>query len=177
MEWGRIPYPATAEGEAAVCTCAGEVGAFCRRWCLERLWAWEWPEPRMPDLASGLPSTPLDPAEGVTLTLPWSMIRGKQIDFHEVVHDLRLEQTPEHLRDWVVSDQPQRRVRSGEIRHRTVFALYRTLTLALHRRHPRSLRRFIERVDAAVAPILNVQVDTLKRTRSELRKGLAAETA
>jgi hypothetical protein len=58
-----------------------------------------------------------------------------------------------------------------------VFALYRTLILALHQRYPASVGGLIEKVDTAVASVLGVQQETVKRTRRELLRELEQKLA
>src|SRR5262249_54693844 len=88
---GGFPRPgAGAEGGGGAAPCCGVAGgaaclAFCRRWGLDRMLTWELPAARdarlhyLADEESGLSS-----AEGVTLVVPWYLLRGGQFDLRQV---------------------------------------------------------------------------------------------
>src|SRR5262245_31370727 len=107
----------------------GIFNIFYRRWGLDRLLTWELPLPlnivrcEVSHLAGQAP-----PFDGAALLIPWPMLRGDQVDFQASLAELRRTRGPEHLRDWLTSEQEGESA-NGQITYQRLFFLYRTYSL------------------------------------------------
>ncbi len=75
---------------------------FYRRWSLERLLTWDWPQPMHPEFLGSLLHPPESSTQaGISLFLPWSVLHGGQVVDTQLISALKISAVPEHLRDWV----------------------------------------------------------------------------
>jgi hypothetical protein len=95
---------------------------FCKRWCLNRLVTWEFPEPTGPSgcrLVAGI--LPDLAQQGVGVFIPYGFVNPTDINLSQLVGDLRKCTAPEHLKDWV-DDGLQERTGAGSQRFARFFA-------------------------------------------------------
>jgi hypothetical protein len=132
--------------------------AFYRRWCLDRLHTWEWPQPMGPDVVGGMvDARSLATETGVAFFIPWFVLRDGRIDLQKLVRESRQTSPPDHLREWVLKTGPKKRER-GDIRYERQAWLYRFLNLALKARYPAQSRGKAEKLDNAFAAVLDAGV-------------------
>lgn len=154
---------------------------FCRRWCLRSLLSWDLPEPRhaiMPPSEIPVPIPSND--EGVSLFIPWSLLRGGQLDMREVLQRLRFEHAPDHLRDWLVLDVVRKDNQLGEIAYQQMFWIYRCHELVLLNRYEAKCKGNIEALDIAFGMVLEISNEQVRKLRQRLareRKGSDPEKA
>jgi len=178
---GGLPKPAQETGSGATSGRRKGHGpgrdacfAFYRRWCLDRMLTWELPAPldvRLHFSAGDGPLLTID--EGVTLLLPWYMLRGGQFDLQEVVRRIRFEVTPAHLRAWVSNQPGSGGESTGEISYQRLYGLYRCYELVLFRRYPRACKKNIEKLDQILAALMQRESDWVKRLRQRMRRILS----
>jgi hypothetical protein len=116
------------------------------------------------------PARRLGSGEGITVELPWPLLRGSQLDLRAVSRRLRFESAPEHLRDWVCregDDGP-----AGETTYHRLFSFYRSLHLVLFRRYPAKCKGRVEKLDLAFAEILGRDVELVRKLRQQLARAL-----
>jgi hypothetical protein len=151
--------------------CETALQAFYGRWGLEALLTWELPFPLSATVDIVLdPARRLGSGEGITVELPWPLVRGSQLDLRAALRRLRFESAPEHVRDWVCregDDGP-----SGETTYHHLFSFYRTLHLVLFRRYPAECKGRIAKLDRAVAEILGRDVELVRKLRQQLARAL-----
>jgi hypothetical protein len=152
--------------------CAAALAAFCSRWSLEGLLTWELPLPMQPSLNPTLDDArQFGPQDGVTVALPWSVLRGSQPDFRAMLRRLRFLSVPEHLRDWICREGANGP--AGAITAHRMFVLYRTLHLGLSRRYAEACEGNIERLDTAFATVLGRKVELVRKVRQQLARSLS----
>ncbi len=148
--------------------------AFYKRWCLDRMLTWDLPAPLDVGLHYGASDGPLLTGdEGVTLHLPWYLLRGGKFDLQEVVRRICFEATPEHLRPWVSNQQCGDKKSPGEISNQRIYGLYRCYELVLFRRYPGACTKNVEKLDITLATLMELDADWVKRLRQRLRKALS----
>jgi hypothetical protein len=147
--------------------------AFYWRWGLERLLTWEYPVPIEADLAGGMHEPPSQFREeaGLTIFVPWYILRGKRIDLEEAIRLPRAMMVPAHLRKWVFPAK-KKGDEWGDIRYAKLVWLYRVFELGLRRRYEAACRKNLERLDAAFASVLKRDADSVRKLRLELSRGL-----
>ncbi|MFL5330045.1 MAG: hypothetical protein ACJ8C4_14160 [Gemmataceae bacterium] len=150
-----------------------EFRAFYQRWGLFQLLTWEWPIPLDADLVGGVFHDIKALSEsGVTLFVPWYLLRGEKLNVSEVIHQLRSLEVPPHLRGWFQKSKSDEDG-LGERRFEKVAALYRFMFLALRRRYPDSYCNRKQEVDAAFSIALDgrpLGEQSITRLRRELQK-------
>ncbi len=148
---------------------------FYRRWSLERLLTWDWPQPMHPEFFGSLLHPPETSTQaGISLFLPWSVLQGGRIGDPQLISALKISVVPEHLRDWVLprSDQATKKAADYfELRTK----LYRFYWLALRSRYGDRFRRKLHAIDAAFAGWLGVETDTITRHRLSLFQALQSD--
>lgn len=153
--------------------CAKACLAFYRRWCLDRMLTWELPAPLDARLHHGASESPeMTPDEGVTVRLPWYLLRGGQLDLQAVIHRIRFESAPEHLSEWVHKRSERQGDQAGEISYQRLYWLYRCYELILFRRYRTACENNIERLDRTLGTIIGLEQDWVKRLRQRLAREL-----
>ncbi|HEY7327796.1 MAG TPA: hypothetical protein VH592_09165 [Gemmataceae bacterium] len=149
--------------------------AFYCRWNLETMRSWDWPAPMEPDFVGGLRRgiNRLSVA-GMTLFIPWYVLRGERIDLQDVARLARIGVVPVHLSDWVNKRSPEGGDDLGELRYRNLLWLYRFHELVLMRRYSTGCKGNIERLDRALAKVLKRDQDSVKKLRLQLRRAIEA---
>jgi hypothetical protein len=145
--------------------------SFLRRWGLERLLTWELPlplDPEWPKADANQP--PRAREEGLTLFVPWYLLRGRQLDLQRIAERLRFEQAPEHLQDWLVKAEDDDQ--TGEVTYQRLFWLYRSYELVLNRRFQSACQKHMEKLDQALATVMDRSEDLVKRLRQRLMRAL-----
>jgi hypothetical protein len=168
---GSFPEPVGPDGPGRKGdSCTRECRAFYRRWCLERMLTWELPVPLAARLhPAGNPGSGLTGEEGVNLLLPWYLVRGEQLDVHQVLQRIRFESAPEHLRGWVC--KPRGRTGpAGEVTYQRLYWLYRCYELVLGRRYAAACPGRLEKLDTALASVVGLDQDWVKRLRQRLAR-------
>lgn len=151
-----------------------EFEAFYCRWGLETMRTWDWPAPMEPDFVGGLrKGIPHLSEAGLTVFVPWYMLRGERIDLQDVAGLSRLGAVPDHLSDWVNKRGVEGGDDRGEVRYKNLLWLYRFHELVLLRRYSRSCKGNIERLDRALAEVLKRDQDSVKKLRLQLRRTVA----
>jgi hypothetical protein len=148
---------------------------FYCRWNLETMGSWEWPEPMAPDFVGGQRNgIKRLSAAGMTLFIPWYMLRGDRIDLQDVARLARIGAVPEHLSGWVNKRSPEGGDDLGELRYKNLLWLYRFHELVLIRRYSTDCKGNIERLDRALAKVLKRDQDSVKKLRLQLRRAIEA---
>ncbi len=174
---GRFP----TRSQLASATAVHEVGEnsmevrlleFCRRWSLERLLTWDWPQPMHPEYFGSLIHPPETSTEaGISLFLPWSVMQGGQIGDLQLISALKISAVPQHLRDWVFPPSNQKTEKAADF-FELQAKLYRYYWLALRGRYEPRFHRRLQAIDTAFGEWLNLEPDTIRRHRLTLQKRL-----
>jgi len=128
---------------------------FYRRWCLDRLITWDLPWPMGPELAGIHSHDPSDLGDaGVTLFVPWSLLRDKNLILSDLVEQWKIARNLSHLRGWL---EPKTGGKGplGGLRLANQLRLFRFRQLALASRYP--LLGRVERLDIAFASFLGLE--------------------
>jgi hypothetical protein len=140
--------------------------AFYCRWGLDRMLTWDWPLPMQPALSSGILRDDSNFAEaGITLMIPWYLIRGEKLDIGSIIEQARNACRASHLVDWV----RHRKGDTGDIGYAQLSEIYRYRELALDRRYE-NCQGNVAAVDRAIARILHRDEDTVKKLRLKLAR-------
>ena len=76
--------------------------ALCVTWGLDGLATWNLPRPMSPQLGSrSLHYLPAIQEAGITLFVPWYLLRDKNIQLDELAARIRMLQGPDHLKGWL----------------------------------------------------------------------------
>jgi hypothetical protein len=108
----------------------------------------------------------------VTLFLPWYLLRGGQLDLHQLARRLKFESAPEHLRGWVAKEAPRGDDPKGDQTYQRLYWMYRCHELVLSRRYRPALERHVEAVDRALGEVMGRGEDLAKKLRLRLGKEL-----
>lgn len=158
--------------------CRDEFYGFLCCWCLDTFLTWDWPVPMEPDLAGGMRErVPLLSSAGVQIFLPWFMLRGGKLDLREYAQYARFGTAPDNLWGWVNQRTGRKGEDLGDVRHAVLRWLYRYYELALRRRYPASCRGNVQRLDRALASVIQRDEDTIKKLRQRLRRALGHNDA
>lgn len=147
---------------------------FLRRWGLRTLITWDLPQPMR--LQSGVvvyPEVAGSADAGVSVFLPWYVLRDREIDVHELTGWVRTLVRPSHLSGWLDHEPGKKNL--GHVRWKNLFALYCGWTLALAARYPGQVAGNRERLDRAFGAYLGVGVDSVKKLRRELASASASD--
>jgi hypothetical protein len=149
--------------------------AFYCRWNLETMRTWDWPAPMEPDFVGGLrKGIKLLSQAGMTLFIPWYMLRGERINLQDVARLSRIGSVPEHLSDWVNKRSPDGGDDLGELRYKNLLWIYRFYVLVLMQRYSAACKGKIGRLDHALAKVLKRDQDSVKKLRLQLRRTMEA---
>lgn len=108
---------------------------FYRRWGLETFLTWDLPVPMRPALHGTTHFDLMESSDaGVSVHLPWYIIRDGRFQLQEMLHHLHNLRNPAHLEGWL-KPAPTRKKKLGETRFRNVFILYRYQKLAIENRY------------------------------------------
>src|SRR5262249_30969956 len=166
---GEFPCGPGGEGELDQFT------EFYRRWCLDRMLTWELPFPldlvhcQVSELAGAVPLV-----EGVALLVPWSLLRGEQVDFQAALGRMRNRLAPDHLSDWLRGAGSAEEGPAGQITYQRLFTLYWTHHLVLQRRYGSACRGQFARLDGAIATVMGRDEDLVRKLRQRLQRELQA---
>lgn len=154
--------------------CTWALIGFYHRWCLDRMLTWDLPAPRDARLHFKASETPdLSPDEGITLQVPWYLLRGGRFDLQEVMKRIRFESAPEHLREWVCKESEHDH-QAGGISYQRLHWLYRCYELVLFRRYGSICKTNIENLDRAMGQVMGRDEDLVKRLRQRLAREMKA---
>ena len=154
-------------------TCRNWFQGVYREWGLERLLTWDLPLPLDPQVVrQHTGRVPPDRRTGVTVFLPWYVLKGTQLDVSELVRRTRIEEAPARLAGWFHPPVKKRTRLVGEISLRHKFWLYRTHVLVLGQRYRAQLAGNLEDVELALAGILGVSPDLVRKLRQSLAREL-----
>jgi len=177
QERGRFPrYPRwpNLDGPGGTDAFHENCYRFYCRWGLDRMLTWDWPVPMEPDLVG----RPLRAAEhrlavaGVILFVPWYLLRGEKLDLQGIAQLARTNCGATHLRDWLHNQSSRRGDELGDIRYERLQWIYRYHELVLVRRYGTACRGHVQRLDRALASVIDRDADTVKQLRQELKRVL-----
>lgn len=138
--------------------------AFLRRWGLESLATWELPVPMRPELASPSLYSLTDIGDaGVTLFIPWYLVRDRNISLHDLVDRQRRLHLPAPLQGWL-KPKPKN---WGYKRFAELLLLYIYLELGLKRRYPARINRNRAKLDSAFADWFAEEEGNCDQTRDD----------
>lgn len=161
-----------------------ELFAFYRRWGLDRLITWCWPVPMEPDLNTQILSGDQNLCEtGITLFIPWYLIRGEAMDLQEFIRGSRLYHCEDHLRGWLEPQPGNQRSAISDIRFRNISWLYRYYFLALSTRYSDRLHRHAGKLDNVFGNAYRdgfgnthrLSSESIKRLRQEIQRCLQCQ--
>jgi len=151
--------------------CLSDFGMFHSHWGLERLLTWDLPLPLLPRvITSADESSSYTRDEGVSLFLPWSVLRGDQFDVAALIDRQRSIHSPPHLAGWL--NQRTQGEAVGPIALQRQFWLFRVHTLVLFQRYASSCRGNLERIDLALATVFGSDVESVRKLRHSLNREL-----
>ena len=134
---------------------------------------WDWPVPMEPDLVGGmLQDQHRLPDAGVVLFVPWYLLRGEKLDLQGIVQQARTACEAKHLWDWLHKQLAHGDDQMGDIRYERVGWLYRYHELVLVRRYRSARRGHVQRLDRALAGVIDRDEDTVKKLRLDLKRVL-----
>ncbi|MFT3879706.1 MAG: hypothetical protein QM703_08600 [Gemmatales bacterium] len=148
--------------------------AFYRKWGLDNLITWDWPNPMEPDFNVRLFEDAQSMEQsGITLFIPWYLLRGERLDLATFIQSSRMYHCEEHLKNWLESQSAGKKENMGDIRYRNIAWLYRYYFLALRKRYPDSLLRNVTKVDQLFGQVFNRNKESIKRLRQKIQRELA----
>lgn len=148
-----------------------EFFSFYVDWGLDRLTTWDWPVPMEPDFIGGARGDLAHcPEAGVSLFLPWHLLRGGMLDSRELLALARLGDVPGHLQSWVNKGPKVRHGDLGDIRYRRVQWIYRYYEQVLRRRYDSACVRNVQVLDHAMAKTLDCSDDAVRKDRLRLER-------
>lgn len=153
--------------------CAAACFAFYQRWCLDRMLTWDLPAPLDTQLHYGAcGGREMTDDEGVTLAVPWHLLKGDTFDLQEVIRRIRFEAAPRHLRQWICRGPGRKDDQAGSTSYQRLYSLYRCYELVLFRRYRGSCHKNMEKLDRAVGEVMGREEDLVKRLRQHLTRKL-----
>ncbi len=145
--------------------------AFYRRWGLDGLHTWDWPEPMEPDLMTGMLRDLHQLADaGVVLFVPWYLLRGEKLPVQAIVQRARTACEAEHLWEWLQKPAPRKSEEKGDIHYERLLHVYRYHELVLVRRYRARFHGHVQQLDRALAHVMGRDEDTVKKLRLELNR-------
>lgn len=168
--WPNIDQETGFECDAVF---SAEMLSFYRRWGLDSLTTWDWPNPMEPDFNTQMleDHQPLGQT-GITLFIPWYLLRGERLDLQSFIQASRMYHCEEHLRDWLEPQPSGKQSNTSDIRFRSIAWLYRYYFLALCNRYPESISRNVASLDEAMGQILNLSGESIKRLRQKIQRDI-----
>ncbi|MEK6237960.1 MAG: hypothetical protein N2C14_24880, partial [Planctomycetales bacterium] len=151
-----------------------ECQQFHCRWGLDGLVTWDLPRPMRAELTDPAlyPLSSVSSA-GVTLFVPWHLLRDRSLDLHQLADHRRVLDAPKHLTSWLDKESKD----WGHERFATMLRLYVYLDLALKRRYGDRLKGRTGKIDEALTLYLfgrNADVDSVRKIRLFMRSRLNA---
>lgn len=153
---------------------------FCLRWGLDTVAGWHLPIPIRPELGQpNLYQLSSIGNAGITLYIPWYLLRAKDIDVYALAAREQIYRAPDHLREWVSKANSQ----LGLQRYGLITQLYVIFELCLQPRYGDELRGKREPLTATVAKFLSeyrtknrqrlpVGLETVRKLRREMNTRL-----
>lgn len=143
---------------------------FYRRWGLDSLATWDWPNPMEPDFNTQMleDHQPLGQT-GITLFIPWYLLRGERLDLQSFIQGSRVYYCEEHLKDWLEPQPSGKRSNTSDIRFRNIDWLYRYYFLALCNRYSESIKRNVVRLDEVLGQVRDLSGESIKRLRQKIQ--------
>ena len=146
--------------------------SFYCRWGLDRLVTPDLPIPMRAELTDpSLYHLPAVSPAGITLFVPWYLLREKSLDLYELARHHQTLESPEPLRAWL-----ERQPRNwGPDRFAVMLHLYVCLELAIRPRYGHRLRGKLSQLDQAFAEFLygpDGDSETVRKIRLEMGKRL-----
>ncbi|MFT3881093.1 MAG: hypothetical protein QM703_15700 [Gemmatales bacterium] len=171
--WPNIDQETGFECDAVF---SAEVLTFYRRWGLDSLTTWDWPNPMEPDFNTQMleDHQPLGQT-GITLFIPWYLLRGERLDLQSFIQGSRMYHCEEHLRDWLEPQPSGKRSNTSDIRFRSIAWLYRYYFLALCNRYPESISRNVASLDEVLGQVLERSGESIKRLRQKIKRDTRAD--
>jgi hypothetical protein len=174
-EYPRWPFAEPREDEERFKELNEACRAFYLRWGLSRLVTWELPEPIHPDLIGQTFEDTGELSEaGALLFIPWYSMRSEQFNLQTVLHRMRLDSAPAHLRDWLLKQEQVRGRELGDLSYQRLLWLYQVYKLALETRYGRKCRRHVEKIDLALSNVIGIDAQAVRKLRQRLNRELRA---
>jgi hypothetical protein len=169
LENGVSPWGARAFGTEVM----EDFREFYRKWSLDTMLTWEVPLPLeleacISDQRVWRPTS----EEGLSLFLPWPILRRSDLDLDGIVARYRHLSAPPHLRPWL---EKRSEGESGEIALQQQFQILWNLKLVLEDRYPEMLRGRVGLMDQVFEGLLGRAEggDTVTKRRRSLSNALA----
>jgi hypothetical protein len=148
-----------------------EFFAFYCRWGLEGLLTWELPLPVNPQVGMSPVYWTLRAEEaGISIFVPWYALRGGIYDLQHAAKRIVSLSAPSHLQDWLLLKGKATVADAGEKALQRTFWLYRCFFLALAQRYPTQCEHHVQKVDEAMAAVMDRGADLVKKLRQQLAK-------
>ena len=172
----RWPYIDEETGFTCDPVFYSEMLSFYQRWGLDNLTTWDWPNPMEPDFNTQMleDHQPLGQT-GITLFIPWYLLRGERLDLQSFFQGSRMYHCEEHLRDWLEPQPSGKRSNTSDIRFRSIAWLYRYYFLALCNRYSESIKRNVVRLDEVLGQVLNLSGESIKRLRQKIKRDIQSD--
>ncbi len=154
------------DGEDALADFVSDFNSFFERWQLQRLPTWDLPEPCGANLTGEqLPSNSSSSVGRFTISIPATLRLPAHFPLQKVLEEHQRQQTPEHLRAWMIVQNQQHKdgLNNRRFEHMFQLAFFRDTVLASRYRD-----RFdgnVTRIDQAFADFLSLGVDSIKKLR------------
>ena len=152
---------------------------LCVTWGLDGFATWDLPKPMRPEL--GRPSLHYLPAvgeAGITLFVPWYLLRDKDIRLDELAERSRTLKGPEHLKDWL----DHKPTGWGYDRYAVMLEINIYIELCVKSRYAGRLKRNVERLDRALGYFLcsgpdkelgaEQEAETIRKIRQAMNRWL-----
>jgi hypothetical protein len=146
---------------------------FYRQWGLERMLTWDLPLPMISRTGCVFPEDFRHlTGAGITLFIPWYMLRGGELDLRDLAQRLKVEKAPLHLREWIRKESTRANAETGDLTYQRLHWIYRCYELVLLRRYGTACRNHIEKVDRALGKVMGRGEDWVKKLRLRLHREL-----
>jgi len=151
-----------------------ELQEFYLKWELEGLLHWELPSPkRHVSSLRMLEEMPALHDSMLTLCIPWHLLRGKSFGVTELIGLKRETCSPLHLRDWILGNAESNSGLGTELLNR-LYKIHTLLDLTILPRYGNRPQFKLETFDKALAGVLELTEDSVKRVRLKLKLQQAA---
>jgi hypothetical protein len=148
---------------------------FYQKWGIRSFASWELPIPLAPELdGPSLDHIPSISGAGLSIFIPWYLLRDKHIRLDDVTDLKRISVPPKHLTEWL----DKRPKNWGYDRYALMLRLYVYRECCLIRRYQRQTRGNMSALDRALGAFLcnrpgsAVVEETVRKVRQELQRRL-----
>jgi hypothetical protein len=155
-----------------------EYTEFCTYWGLERMLTWDVPLPLNPLVDRSVPAPdPFESKTGVSVFLPFYLLRGKNLSVRDLLERVRAESMPDQFATWFGAAGDPDRPADGEVGLQQQFWLYRSYVLVLLTRYAEKCERNREKLNAVIADVLGKGQERVRKLRLALLRELGRGTS